>query len=305
MKKLTNHAEYVLDLNTIDLDVWEDVDSYVNFKIINWYGARIPINRIDFNYSLNKNEEKTTTNLKELITNSYIEGINKYFGNGIFFASTIDFTDITFDFSANENELINNNNRSVSIKSSKQNINAKIVGKLNTNWGNSVFEWIDLNTLDNCESYFTSILETNFYNHLIKYNEETIKFKKVQEELNNIVIDSINSFIKSNDYFSFVNQDFKTNLSTLESDEIDIVWNLNINENVDELKIFNLKIVGNKDSFAVGKAILEVSNYMYNFNYLKDEAEFWFFLIIPGGIFILIIFIFLIRHFKIKNKEIS
>ncbi len=266
---LTNRIENkVLNLDDMFTQKFEPVSDFVENKITEWYGARMPINRLSLNNRLDVNGNDTGKTLKEVIEPAYIEGINQTFGNGIEFDGVIDTSDIAIKFIANANELLNENNDVVVVKAIKSNTDAKVIGEYRTSWGRIAFEYIDLGEFDAPGVIYDEYLKNDLDNLLKEYTDEPIKWNQIEKQANEVVINSINRFVNSDDNnISPDNANFNTELATLKANEIWIDWNFLQDIDVNEIEKIDVTIRTYPNGLAINSVNLKIDNYLYGYSY--------------------------------------
>ncbi len=314
-------AETILKLDDVfDLDTiivydrkWNDTIDEVERDILEWYGSRIPINRITLSYQKNKDGIKQDKTLKEIINDSFIKRFNKNY------SLNLNYNDFTLEFLTGD-DLVHKDNAGVTTRGTSTH---KVVGSIEWGWSAYTLEWVDLRELVDWIYNYKEPLQENidsYMNTLSDHQKDTFKFKDIEENLNTIVVSSLNDYVRTEEYSQYSNRDFDNKMATIRSDELKIEWvyipfNSNDIKEIDpnifikDIKVMELKLTSVPNSLVTEQMQMSnIENTVYGFHIDHhdeddDEKGSWMGLWITLGLIGIIILFFKIFLLIKRSKQ--
>ncbi len=327
-EKYSVKADDVFDLSAIRVDDPDFVSTMRIFwnEINNWYGALLPYGRINLNLTKDINESEKGENLKIAMEKAFIKGLNKWFGDGSgelnHYNTPLTINDIDWNFQITDNETISKDDlyKKMILNGINQDEDTRVTGtfSLTIFIGGEIWEWIELSDFSRDWDYYelSDNVEHKFADYFQNLSEEMKRnatLGMVRGDLEEIILEQFNLFLKSGKYNSCwigpVN--FATELTTLKSNEIDIEFYAEDEEELNKIENLNLKISSPEgEVITIGNVKWEnMGNYLYKYGWGKSPDNFllsWqeIFLFVMIGILILLaVFFVVMQIFRYRKQK--
>lgn len=306
---LIDHLGTLFKLN----DFVEDAGSFANFlknfqtKLIDWYGDKIPLNRIKVD------DIKNNISFDKVLKTTFISSVEDFFHCEI---EDID-KELSFNYSFNDNKNYLNQNTKLTIsRVEKSHFLGSI--KIENIPIDLIFNYYNLDKLNDNQDFTDMVFENlnQFYSEK-SFTSET-HYGELKLNFYNLIIDTINEY--DNGWSSSPSKDLNDDKILLQLSDVNIVIknkekNISDSTTLGEVDYFriNLSVKHSKESIAyqeIGKTTnikVKNNNYIRHNVFYNFKGFFILLLIIIIALFILLI-IFIVRPWVIywyKNKNLE